>query len=438
MFLVTDRRRTPSFHPKMLPGLEALYLPGIGVTGTVNASQWDDQYANGRHFKQASGAAQPIYLPFTGQQYMWSPAVSGNYASTPHASANDITGNIEFVMQLAADAWTGVGTRALMSKVNPNTAAGEAYSLGITNTGVLQLAISDGSVESAPVSTAAVPFSAGQTGWIKANWNVTGTAKFYTSTDGVIWTQLGTDVSATARTPQSKNLPLEVGSRTGGIATFNGKIFRAQLYNGIGGTLVADFNPARWTSGTTFTASTGEVWTINSTGSKPAQIVDGPWLLADGAAHFMQTDAFNIAPPYTLFALGRPITWTSDDRLFDGLVTDEFSAQQVTGSPQIRLKDGTSSTATVSPTLGQTRVLVAQQDAAGNASLQLNNGTPVTATMAATTMTGLTLWRKGNTASGFGNFQTAAFAVFSTNLNAGQVARMNRYLSQFRRRDLSL
>lgn len=44
---------------------------------------------------------------------------------------------------------------------------------------------------------------------------------------------------------------------------FTGRIHRVKVKNGIGGTVVADFDPSRWTTGDTFTASTGEVWTRN-------------------------------------------------------------------------------------------------------------------------------------------------------------------------------
>jgi hypothetical protein len=43
-----------------------------------------------------------------------------------------------------------------------------------------------------------------------------------------------------------------------------GKIFKAEIRNGIDGTLAVDFDPTDWSSGSTWTSSeTGEVWTKN-------------------------------------------------------------------------------------------------------------------------------------------------------------------------------
>ena len=58
----------------------------------------------------------------------------------------------------------------------------------------------------------------------------------------------------------------------------NGKIYTAEIRNGIDGPIVARFNPAldARPGDTSFTSSTtGEVWTINQSGADPAQLVAG-------------------------------------------------------------------------------------------------------------------------------------------------------------------
>lgn len=86
------------------------------------------------------------------------------------------------------------------------------------------------------------------------------------------WTQLGATITNVGITSIfDSSAALTIGSRTGNIINnANGKIYRAQVFNGIGGTLVADFNPndadLSSTIPTSFTSKrTGEIYTINGT-----------------------------------------------------------------------------------------------------------------------------------------------------------------------------
>jgi hypothetical protein len=68
------------------------------------------------------------------------------------------------------------------------------------------------------------------------------TVKFYTSTNGTTWTQLGTSVVvATANSIFDGTAPLEVGSNTGGTANnLAGRVYRAIVLNGVAGDTVFD------------------------------------------------------------------------------------------------------------------------------------------------------------------------------------------------------
>ncbi|CAB4172040.1 hypothetical protein UFOVP1007_15 [uncultured Caudovirales phage] len=271
---------------------------------------------------------------------------NSNYASTPHSAANDITGNIEFVVQLAAASWASGVVQVLMGKNAPNTPAGESYVFYLTALGKPTMTISDGATESNPVSTLAVPFANFSTGWIKANWNVAGTAKFYTSTDGVNWTQLGTDVSATARSPQSKAVILEIGSRTAGVAPFTGIIYRAQLYNGINGTLAFDANFAtvsKLAASFTESSSNAATVTINTSGRFGARICGardrvnmtvaeqpvltiasgGNYLTYDGSNDCLASAPFPYAQPESVYFVGSIITQGGNRVFYDGLASAE-------------------------------------------------------------------------------------------------------------------
>jgi hypothetical protein len=82
-----------------------------------------------------------------------------------------------------------------------------------------------------------------------------------------------------------------IGSRSGGaVGLLAGKVYRAQILNGIGGTTVLDVYTSVITSGsaTSFTALTGQTVTINrsTAGRKSVAVVSPVWLF--GTDDFMQ------------------------------------------------------------------------------------------------------------------------------------------------------
>ena len=68
--------------------LEALFYSDTGVTNASGvASLWADQSGFGRDYAQATGANQPIYLPYSGTKYAYHPKINGCYYSTPDSAA---------------------------------------------------------------------------------------------------------------------------------------------------------------------------------------------------------------------------------------------------------------------------------------------------------------------------------------------------------------
>ena len=119
--------------------------------------------------------------------------------------------------------------------------------------------------------------------WVKVTRvSASGEIKFFTSTDGTTYTQLGATISGTTGAIPSAVYILQIGGYAGSatpLYAFEGKIYRATISNSIGGAPVVDFNPATYnasTSQTAWTSSTGEVWTINTgtatTGYKSALV----------------------------------------------------------------------------------------------------------------------------------------------------------------------
>jgi len=205
--------------------------------------------------------------------------VAGTYVSTPNAAANQITGDIDIRVKAALADWTPVNDEAFVAKWGG--AGNRAYQFRLDGTvNLLRLIIStDGTAQSIPaVATAALTVSDGQTLWCRVTRNsATGDTTFYTSSDGAAWTQLGAVVATAAGASFASTAIVECGTADlGALRNLNGKIYQAQIYNGINGTLAVDFNASRYKGGTTLTGSTGEVYTLN--GSAYIQPTNFPML----------------------------------------------------------------------------------------------------------------------------------------------------------------
>lgn len=98
----------------------------------------------------------------------------------------------------------------------------------------------------------------------------TGVARFYTGTDFTTWTQLGNGATFGATSLSVSTAAMHIGSAAVSpleYGPFAGKIYRAQILSGIGGTAVLDTNFATAVKGAaTFTDSLGKVWTVGTGG----------------------------------------------------------------------------------------------------------------------------------------------------------------------------
>ncbi len=235
---------------------------------------------------QATAASQPLLLAYSGVNYWFGSGVSGNYCSTPNAAANQITGDIEIIVKI--DYKNNSSLQMIVSK-SISTGNNFCYDLYIdsSNIPVLQYSINGSAALSGTCST---NIGATYSGWLKANRiSSTGVIKFYTSTDGITWTQLGTNISGTSGSIYNATSTLGIGQYISNSSlNFLGKIYRATISNSIGGSPVVDFNPQSYsasTSQTQWTSATGEVWTINTgtaTGGYKGQIVDRTYIQNDG------------------------------------------------------------------------------------------------------------------------------------------------------------
>ena len=234
------------------------------------------------------------------------PGVSGNDATTPDSAAVSITGDIDLRARIAPTDWTNTaGTQEIIAK-SATDSSQFSYLLRLNSDGTLTFYwSSDGSALLNGTSTVATGFVDGTTHWIRATLDVNNGAagrdiRFYTSDDGIIWTQLGATVTqGTATSIFDGTASLRVGMRnTASNGVFTGRIYYAEIRTGFDGTgtVVAAFDPTRGTRGAgSLVALTGETWTINTSGTPPA-LLQGPLIQDEGAEYLSSLNGYATTP----------------------------------------------------------------------------------------------------------------------------------------------
>jgi len=199
---------------------------------------------------------------------LWLPGTSGNYVSCPDASRLHVTGDLDVRVRVALDDWTPAATARILARRSTNY----CYELFLFSDGTIALGwTTDGTTQIYRQSSVATGVTDGSVKWIRATLDVDNGAsghdvKFYLSDDGVTWTQLGvTRTSPGTTSVYAGTAPLEVGSISGGTGgNAIGRFYRAQVLNGINGTLVADLDLTHGAGPRIRDAQTN-LWTINGT-----------------------------------------------------------------------------------------------------------------------------------------------------------------------------
>lgn len=197
------------------------------------------------------------------------PGTTGNYLSTPDSVLNSVTGDIDIRVKAALDDWTPAATNCLLGKSNVSGTA-RSYYLEITN-GVLNMQWSvDGTAVIQKQATAAVGFVDGTVGWVRATLDVdNGTGgndvKFYASSDGITWAQLGATVTTAGVTSIFDSIsPVEIGARGGGNSNpLAGKVYYVEVRSGIDGPIVARYDSSAVVVAGAQAPATTPGWTLN-------------------------------------------------------------------------------------------------------------------------------------------------------------------------------
>lgn len=408
---------------------------GYSISAANAIGQLTDLGALGNNLTQSTTAKKPLLLPWAGTNFAYLPGVTGNYLSTPHAAAYNVT-NLQIDVDAALDDWTTPSAyTTLASKWNATT----SFIFFIEQTtGKLGLTWFNGVGNVSQTSSVAPTVAARARMQVRATLQVDDGAghyvlKFWTSTDlGANWTQLGaTRTGASTTTLATSTTAIEVGSRSGGATEkLAGLVYGFKLYSNIGGTVIADpqISIAR-TAATSLTGAAGETWTVNATGTQPAQIVGFPCALFNSGATQNLAATFTFAQPCTLIALLRQNTWGSGNALLDGGAGAGLGQLLQTGStPSLSIKAANTACANNAATLGTWRIVTMLLNGAAS-SLAVDNGTPVTGDIGAGTPGGLTLGADGAGAHPSA-VQFADVVALNVAADTATIARVKRYLSR--------
>lgn len=195
------------------------------------------------------------------------PGVVGSYATTPDAAALDIVGDIEIRAEVRRDSWSDIdSTETLVAKWGL-TGDQRSYQLTVISGGFLQFQWSvTGVTALTETSSVPIPLLTGGHIALRVTRNsATGDVTFYyAATIDATYTQLGTVQASAPSAIFASTAALAVGQRLLTNANpWQGSIHRARVYDGIGGTVVAnpDFRSQAIGAGS-FTDSAGRVWTV--------------------------------------------------------------------------------------------------------------------------------------------------------------------------------
>lgn len=215
----------------------------IQTPWTINGSGWNWE---GSSFTGKPGIALSL------------PGISTNFASTPDNASLTVT-DLDVRAKIALDDWGQINQSIMGNR--DGVLAGFLLRTHSSTVNTLELVWGNGVTNTFLSALSLYGIAAGATKWVRVTLDVDNgasgkTVSFYLSDDGVAWTPLGgSTIQAGTTTIADSAAVLAVGNF--GTAPLKGKVFYAELRNGIDGPIVAMFDPARMAkTGTRTPAST--------------------------------------------------------------------------------------------------------------------------------------------------------------------------------------
>lgn len=218
--------------------------------------------------------------------FVYFPGVADSYIWTDDKAALDITGDIDVRADIHALDYTTGTERALVAKLG--NSGQFSYMFWINAANNLAFRWSEDGTAQTTLASSAPGFTDGVRYQVRVTLDVdTGasdaTATFYYRTDGDIesdsgWTTISSSNLGSTTSINAGTDNLLIGTSSGSARLFTGVIARGLVYDGIAGTLVADFHPSNHVSGNRghggrAADAYGNTWRV-SRGGKPISLID--------------------------------------------------------------------------------------------------------------------------------------------------------------------
>lgn len=346
--------------------------------------------------------------------------VAGNYASTPSSTALKISGDIDIRCYAALPSWSPLIYKCFLAKDDLSTNRDYLFATNNTGSNLFFRFTTDGTTAFAAVSSVGTGFLAYSANWVRVTYDsVGGNVIFYTSSNGVNWTQLGATQSVTPGSIHTGDTSLNIGVISGVTGAIAGSIYRAQVYGGISGTLVfdADFSKPAKLSGTFVESSVNAATvTVNSTGDFGARICGARDLVQltatkmpaisanvatfDGSNDCLRSAPYAEAQPRGVYLVGSMVAWSDGMYLIDGAsAADTAAITMSTATPQLNISAGSSVAGNTGLAVGTRGVLTATFNGASSA-LGVNKTAETTGDAGAGVPKGSTLGSSGAATGG--------------------------------------
>jgi len=414
-----------------------------------------DESGNGLHARLGSSVGpdtnDPLRLQYLGYKDLYFTGVSGNYVTTPDSVALSIAGNLDYRVRVSPDDRTPGATMSLGAKFQ--TAGQFSWTFWLQTDGTLRLNVAaDGTTDGNAASTAAIGGTDGEYLWVRFTFEA-GSVKFWT-VPGVFappatedYVQLGSTrtMSGGITSIFDSTSAFSLGVDLAGLTRpLTARLSRSMMYNGIGGTLVADFDASKLTEPyAAYTDPQGNVWTLNRSASgRKLAVVDRDMLL------FGTDDYLEVADsPLLNFGAGDSFTVVWVGRTYGSLsLQSRISKKSVIGGGAIGYLLRASSTPTScvfeaasatqyagivlssSPTSGRASLLAGRRMAGVETSvIDSLNGSASTATdpnVVSANTDVLRIGRLSGAGTNYGDFEFFGAAIFRSALSADDLRRL--------------
>lgn len=393
-----------------------------------------------------SDSNDPLFLDWNGRNYVYLPGLGSNNMSTPAVAALNITGDIDVRAYLRLEDWTP-GTICYPFLYWTSITGG--YILYINTSGKLGFQWATGAANIGQESTVAPTLTDGSAYWIRATLDVNNGAggydlKFYTSTDGISWTQVGATVTGGATTV--------IGTQSAGAqicTNVAGDVYRIVVMNGIAGTTVLDVDTSYLTTGAaaTFIAATGQTITIARAGSgrQSCAVVSPVWLFGTDDYFEVADNAlldFTSSESLTLFAVQRQWAFATNDAIIAKKANTTAATQgwllgsgsSTAAQSQGQIGDGSAGVTAVSASRasGVLSTLAVVRNVTADTLTSYMNGTA--GTPVSDTTTGylansevVRVGRLSGAGTEYSDMELVAIAVFRRALTAAEVSSLHTY-----------